>query len=72
VNENAQIPVFSSEFAAGMDLYCCENGTVPAKGKLLINLGLKMSIPTGYYARVAPRSGLAVKNFLDVGELEIH
>jgi dUTP pyrophosphatase len=26
-----------------------------------------MAIPTGYYARVAPRSGLAVKNFIDVG-----
>ena len=26
-----------------------------------------MAIPEGYYGRVAPRSGLAVKNFIDVG-----
>lgn len=28
---------------------------------------MKMAIPAGYYGRVAPRSGLAVKNFIDVG-----
>ncbi len=26
-----------------------------------------MAIPTGNYGRIAPRSGLAVKNFIDVG-----
>lgn len=26
-----------------------------------------MAIPSGYYGRVAPRSGLAVKHFIDVG-----
>ena len=26
-----------------------------------------MAIPEGHYGRVAPRSGLAVKNFIDVG-----
>jgi len=50
-----------------MDLISCENITIPAKGKGLVSTGLSMSIPSGYYARVAPRSGLAVKNFIDVG-----
>jgi len=53
--------------AAGMDLHSCENITVPPKGKVLVSTGLKMAIPTGYYGRVAPRSGLAVKNFIDTG-----
>ena len=26
-----------------------------------------MAIPTGNYGRIAPRSGLACKNFIDVG-----
>lgn len=26
-----------------------------------------MAIPDGFYGRVAPRSGLACKNFIDVG-----
>ena len=28
---------------------------------------ISIAIPTGMYGRVAPRSGLAVKHFLDVG-----
>jgi len=67
MNENAQLPVYSSALAAGMDLHSCENIIVPPKGKVLVSTGLKMAIPTGYYGRVAPRSGLAVKNFIDTG-----
>ena len=29
--------------------------------------GLSISFPTGLYARIAPRSGLALKRFIDVG-----
>lgn len=29
--------------------------------------GLSIAIPAGTYARVAPRSGLAVKHFIDTG-----
>lgn len=67
VDENAKIPVYSSSHAAGMDLFACENATVPARGKALVNIGLKTAIPSGYYGRIAPRSGLALKNFIDVG-----
>ena len=41
--------------------------TAPAKGKVLIKTDLQFAIPEGCYGRVAPRSGLALKNFLDVG-----
>jgi dUTP pyrophosphatase len=44
-----------------------EDVTVPPKNKLLISTGISMAVPEGYYGRVAPRSGLAVKNFIDVG-----
>jgi dUTP pyrophosphatase len=44
-----------------------EDVTVPSKNKLLISTGISMAVPEGYYGRVAPRSGLAVKNFIDVG-----
>ncbi|KAI6192038.1 DeoxyUTP pyrophosphatase domain containing protein [Aphelenchoides bicaudatus] len=67
ISENAQLPVYSSKLAAGMDIFSSESVTVPAHGKILVGTGLKMAIPTGYYGRVAPRSGLAVKNFIDVG-----
>jgi dUTP pyrophosphatase len=40
---------------------------VPARGKAVIKTDLAIAIPPGTYARVAPRSGLAVKHFVDTG-----
>ena len=40
---------------------------VPAKGKELVKTDLQIMVPEGCYGRVAPRSGLALKNFIDVG-----
>ena len=40
---------------------------VPAKGRQLVKTDLQVLIPEGCYGRVAPRSGLALKNFIDVG-----
>lgn len=33
----------------------------------MVGTGLQVEIPRGYYGRVAPRSGLAAKKFIDVG-----
>lgn len=47
---------------------CSAHDTViPAKGRGLVKTDLSIAIPTGTYARVAPRSGLAVKHGIDVG-----
>ena len=40
---------------------------VPARGKALVKTDLSVAIPEGTYARVAPRSGLALKHFIDTG-----
>ena len=40
---------------------------VPGHGKALVKTGLSIGIPEGTYARIAPRSGLAWKNFIDTG-----
>lgn len=46
---------------------------VPARGKELVKTDLQIELPSGCYGRVAPRSGLAVKNFIDVGgECTLH
>jgi dUTP pyrophosphatase len=48
--------------------YCsAEDTEVPAKGKKLVSTGIAIHTPPGTYGRVAPRSGLACKNFIDVG-----
>jgi dUTP pyrophosphatase len=56
-----------SEHAAGYDLFSIDELVIPSKGKQLISTGIAMAIPIGNYGRVAPRSGLACKNFIDVG-----
>ena len=40
---------------------------VPARGKALVKTDLAIAVPSGTYGRVAPRSGLAAKNFIDTG-----
>lgn len=66
-HENAKAPTRGSELAAGYDLYSCEATVIKARGRGIVPTGLKIAIPEGTYARVAPRSGLAVKNGIDTG-----
>ena len=37
------------------------------RGKGTMETGLAVALPAGTYARIAPRSGLAIRNFIDVG-----
>ena len=64
---NAKLPVGGSAGAAGYDLVAAQTAIVPAHGKLLVKTSLSISMPTGCYGRIAPRSGLALKKFIDVG-----
>ncbi|KAF0685836.1 Aste57867_22311 [Aphanomyces stellatus] len=64
---HAILPVRGSNFAAGFDLASAYECVIPAHGKALVKTDLAIAIPSGTYARVAPRSGLAWKNHLDVG-----
>ena len=67
MNVNAKFPVRSSSGSAGYDLSAAETAVVLAHGKYLFKTGLAIAMPPGCYGRVAPRSGLAVKKFIDVG-----
>ena len=67
MNPNATLPKRGSEKAAGYDVSSAEETTVPARGKACVATGLKLKIPSGTYARIAPRSGLAVKKFIGTG-----
>ena len=66
-NVNAKLPVRGSSGAAGYDLSAAESAVVPAHGKCLVKTGLAIAIPPDCYGRIAPRSGLAIKKFIDVG-----
>ncbi|RUS84854.1 hypothetical protein EGW08_007395 [Elysia chlorotica] len=67
LSKDATTPTRGSKFAAGYDLYSAQKIVVPAKGKELVNTDIQIAVPEGCYGRVAPRSGLAVKKFIDVG-----
>ncbi|KAJ1553883.1 Deoxyuridine 5'-triphosphate nucleotidohydrolase [Nowakowskiella sp. JEL0078] len=66
-DEHAKLPNRGSAGAAGYDLCACKEALIPAKGKAIVPTGISIALPPGTYGRVAPRSGLAVKHFLDVG-----
>lgn len=63
----AYAPTKGSMKAAGYDLKSAFNTIVPARGKALVDIGLKVELPEGCYGRIAPRSGLAVENFIAIG-----
>jgi len=67
LSENATIPTRGSPSAAGYDLYSAEDVTVPAHGKALVKTDVQVKVPSGTYGRIAPRSGLAWKNHIDIG-----
>lgn len=63
-NNNSTVP---KRGTARYDLSSTKEVLVPSKGKAMVRTGLVVSIPIGIYARIAPRFGLAVKRFVDVG-----
>ena len=67
LDDNSQIPTRSTTDAAGYDLYSVEDKTIPPFEKLLIDTGISIQLPEGTYGRIAPRSGLASRHFIDVG-----
>lgn len=66
LKENATIPTYGSEYAAGADLYACldENVTIKPGETYLVPTGLAMALPEGYAGLIYARSGLASKKGL--------
>ncbi|KAM5337812.1 deoxyuridine 5'-triphosphate nucleotidohydrolase, mitochondrial isoform 2-T2 [Glossophaga mutica] len=67
LSEHATAPTKGSARAAGYDLYSAYDYTVPPMEKALVKTDIQIALPAGCYGRVAPRSGLAAKHFIDVG-----
>ncbi|OTB07620.1 hypothetical protein M426DRAFT_317925 [Hypoxylon sp. CI-4A] len=67
LSATAKLPTRGSAHAAGYDLYASQATTIPKRGKALVETDISIAVPAGTYGRVAPRSGLASKNFIDTG-----
>ena len=66
INNNINIPIRGTCDSAGLDLFSNENGFINPLSRVMISTGIIVKIPMGYYGRIAPRSGLALKNGIDV------
>ena len=67
--EHARVPTRATEGSAGFDLFAAEAATIAPGRRALVGTGVRLSMhqtpplfdARGVYARVAPRSGLAVR-----------
>lgn len=66
LDPRAVLPRRGSALAAGLDVSSIEAVELQPKQRATVRTGLAVAIPRGFYGRVAPRSGLAAKNGLDV------
>ena len=66
LDPRALLPGRGSTQAAGLDICSIEDVTIGPKQRALVKTGLSVAIPEGYYGRLAPRSGLALRSGLDV------
>ena len=66
LSDKVIIPTRGSPGSTGYDLSSTELVIVPAHGKALVSTQLAIALPEGTYGRIAPRSGLAVRNMLDI------
>lgn len=71
VHPNAKLPTRANPDDAGADLYSVEDVVIPPHEKRLVDIGIQIAMTGGeeyvhYYHRIAPRSGLAAKNGIDV------
>src|SRR6185369_11310351 len=66
LDPRAVLPRRGSARSAGLDIYSIEDLEIGPRQRIAARTGLAVAIPPGFYGRVAPRSGLAAKNGLDV------
>ena len=75
LKEVAIVPSRQTSGAAGYDLHAAESGVVKAGGRGIVSTGIALDMSTciesdeyvSMYARIAPRSGLALQKGIDVG-----
>jgi len=66
LNEKAIIPKFANLGDAGMDLFSIEDYVLKPGERYGFKLGIASQLPDGYFIRLAPKSGLALKSGIDV------
>ena len=63
----ACMPTQATSKSVGLDLYSPTKVLIPAHDKVLVDVGVAIQIPMGYYGWIASRSGLAIHHHIHVG-----
>lgn len=66
LSENAKVPTKTNDTDAGFDLYSIENISLQPKQRNTIKTGVSLEMPQNIAGLVWPRSGLSVKQGIDV------
>ena len=66
VSEFAKEPYQATEDSAGYDLFAAETKTILPKSVGIISLDLRWAIPTGFYEKLFPRSGILKDHFVTI------
>ena len=64
--DNARIPTLGSEGAAGYDIYAAESLIIQPNTRVKVSTGIKMMLPKTHCGRICSRSGLAMREGIDV------
>lgn len=66
LHQRAILPTRGSKHACGLDIYAIEDAVIEIGKRRALRTGLVVEVPYGFYGRVAPRSGLALKQGIDI------
>ena len=66
IHPEAILPSRGSSEACGLDVYSVEDTVIEPRSRKAVRTGFAVAVPGGFYGRMAPRSGLALKFGIDV------
>lgn len=66
ISDDAIVPTQNTATDAGYDLFSTEDYVLKKWERKLFKTNIVCAVPEGFYARIAPRSGLAYKHGIDV------
>ena len=64
--EGAKLPAYATDGSAALDLFSLHPFTLRANEPMLVDTGVSMAIPEGYYGQIMGRSGYALKHQVSV------
>lgn len=67
LSKHGKVPTKATKNSAGFDLYSAQEMNIKPGTHEIINTDIAIEIPPACYARVAPRSSLAINFGIDIG-----